>query len=327
MTTLTYRDALRHALRECLADDPSTFLLGEDVGRYGGAFGISRDLLREFGEDRIMDAPLEELGFVGAAIGAALSGMHPIVEIMTVNFSLLALDQLINNAATLRHMSNGQFQVPLVIRSATGAGRQLAAQHSHSWEGWLAHIPGLKIVAPATIDDARYMLKAALQDPNPVLVFENTNLFGMNDTLTDEITEVPLTGAAIRRQGQDLAIVTYGGSLPKAIEAATLLATEGISCEVIDLRCLRPLDDATVMTSVRRCGRALVIDEDWHSVSLASEIMARIMEQSFYDLDAPVARLTAADVPIPYAKHLEDAAIPSVPSIMQAAKEVLKNHD
>lgn len=327
MTEMTYRDALRLALRESLLDNSRVFLLGEDVGRYGGAFGVSRDLLREFGEDRIKDAPLSELGFVGAAIGAALSGLHPIAEIMTVNFSLLALDQLVNNAATLRHMSGGQFEIPLVVRSTTGAGRQLAAQHSHSWEGWLAHIPGLKIVAPATIDDARFLLKAALDDPNPVLIFENASLFGMTGSLSEGLTDVPLTGAAIRRQGHDLSLITYGGSVPKALAAAEMLAADGTSCDVIDLRCLRPLDDSTVMASVKRCGRALVIDEDWRSVSLASEISARIMEQAFYDLDAPVGRHTSRDVPIPYAKNLEDAAIPSAASIVRAAQEVLQSYD
>ena len=327
MSEMTYRDALRESLRECLAADEKVFLLGEDVGRYGGAFGISRDLLKQFGEAKIMDAPLSELGFVGAAIGAALSGLHPIVEIMTVNFSLLALDQIINNAATLRHMSGGQCAVPLVIRMTTGAGRQLAAQHSHSWEGWLAHVPGLKIVTPASVDDARFMLKAALEEPNPVLIFENMSLFGVTGTITPGVSQVSLAGATVLRRGSDLTIITYGGSVPKALKAADSLAQDGIDAEVIDLRSLRPLDDGTIMKSVRKCGRVLVIDEDWPSVSLASEIMARIMEQAFYDLDAPVRRVNAMDVPIPYAKHLEEAALPSVASIMQAAHEVLGHHD
>jgi pyruvate dehydrogenase E1 component beta subunit len=327
VSEMTYRDALRESLRECLATDDKVFLVGEDVGRYGGAFGISRDLLRQFGESKVMDAPLSELGFVGAAIGAALSGLHPIVEIMTVNFSLLALDQIINNAATLRYMSGGQCAVPLVIRMTTGAGRQLAAQHSHSWEGWIAHVPGIKVVAPATIDDARYMLKAALDDSNPVLIFENMSLFGMTGYISTGVSEVNLSGATVVRQGSDLSLITYGGSLPKALKASEILSKEGVHPEVIDLRCLRPLDDQTVMASVRKCGRALVIDEDWPTVSLGSEIMARIMEQAFYDLDAPVRRINSVDIPMPYAKHLEEAALPSVDTILKAAHEVLGHHD
>lgn len=327
VTEITYRDALRESLRECLAKDDKVFLIGEDVGRYGGAFGISRDLLKQFGDTKVMDAPLSELGFVGAAIGAALSGLHPIVEIMTVNFSLLAFDQLINNAATLRYMSGGQCQVPLVIRMTTGGGRQLAAQHSHSWEGWLAHIPGLKIVTPATIDDARHLLKAALNEPNPVLIFENMSLFGVTGTLSPEVDKVSLTGSKVIREGADITMITYGGSLPKVLQAADQLASGGIHAEVLDLRCLRPLDDEAILTSVRKCGRAMIVDEDWPSVSLASEVMARIMEQAFYDLDAPVRRVNSADVPMPYAKHLEDAALPNVASILRVAHEVLGHHD
>ncbi|ANX03594.1 alpha-ketoacid dehydrogenase subunit beta [Immundisolibacter cernigliae] len=320
--TLTYREAMRQALRQALADDPRVFLMGEDVGRYGGCYAVSKGLLEEFGQERIRDTPLSESAFTGAGIGAALGGMRPIVEIMTVNFSLLALDQILNNAATLRHMSGGQVSVPLVIRMATGAGRQLAAQHSHSLEGWYAHIPGLKVVAPATVTDARHMLAAALADPDPVIVFEHVMLYNAEGPL-DAVESVPLTGAAVRRPGKDVTLITYGGSLPKALAATEQLAADGIAAEVIDLRCLRPLDDATLMASVGKTRRAVIVDEGWRSGSLAAEISARIVEQAFYDLDAPPARVCSAEVPIPYPKHLEDAALPQVDGIVAAARGVL----
>jgi len=317
----TYREALRQALREALQRDPRVFLMGEDVGRYGGTYAVSKDLLEEFGAERIRDTPLSELGFVGVGIGAALGGMRPIVEVMTVNFSLLALDALINTAATLRHMSGGQFSVPLVLRMATGAGRQLAAQHSHSLEGWYAHIPGLKILAPATLEDARGMLWPALQDPDPVLIFEHARLYNLEGEL-DETGPVDIRAARVRREGSDLTLIAYGGTLGKALRAAEQLAGEGIAAEVIDLRVLRPLDDATILTSVRKTRRALVVDEGWRSGSLSAEIITRIVEQGFYELDAPPARLCSAEVPIPYAKHLEEAALPQVPAIVAAAHEL-----
>ena len=319
---ITYREALREALRVALAADPRVFLMGEDVGHYGGCYAVSKGLLAEFGEARIRDTPLSESAFTGAGIGAALGGLRPIVEIMTVNFSLLALDQILNNAATLRHMSGGQVSVPLVIRMASGAGRQLAAQHSHSLENFYAHIPGLKVIAPATVTDARHMLAAALADPDPVIVFEHVMLYNAEGEL-EPVDAVPLIGAAVRRPGNDLTLITYGGSLPKVLAAAEQLATDGIEAEVIDLRCLRPLDDATIMASVSRTRRAVIVDEGWRSGSLAGEISARIVEQAFYDLDAPPARVCSAEVPIPYAKHLEDAALPQVADIVAAARGVL----
>ena len=320
----TYREALRMGLREALLADERVFLMGEDVGRYGGTYAVSKGLLEEFGEARIRDAPLSESGFVGAGIGAALNGMRPIVEVMTVNFSLLALDQILNNAATLRHMSGGQLDVPVVIRMTTGGGRQLAAQHSHSLEGWYAHIPGLRVVAPATLEDARGMLLAALRDPDPVLIFEHALLLGMEGTLDASAGPVDLDHAAVRRPGSDVTLVTYGGSLPKALAAAAHLEPEGVGVEVIDLRSLRPLDDATLMASVRRTRRAVIVDEGWRSGSLAAEIMARILEQAFYDLDAPPARVCSAEVPVPYAKHLEEAALPQVADIVAAVRGVVR---
>ena len=322
-TELTYRDAVREAIRDAMRRDDRVFLMGEDVGHYGGCYAVSKGLLVEFGPERIRDTPLSESGFTGAGIGAAMAGMRPIVELMTVNFSLLALDQILNSAATVRHMSGNQFGVPLVIRMATGAGRQLAAQHSHSLEGWYAHIPGIKVLAPATVEDARGMLWTALQDPDPVLIFENVMLYNMTGKLAADAGPVNIDKAAVRRPGRDISLITYGGSLWKTLEAATVLAGENIDAEVIDLRSLRPLDDAAMMTSVAKTRRAIVIDEGWRSGSLSAEIGMRIVEQVFWELDAPIGRVCSAEVPIPYARHLESAAIPQVPNIVAAAKAVL----
>lgn len=326
MSTLSYREAVRAALRDALIRDERVFLMGEDVGAYGGCYAVSKGLLEEFGPERIRDTPLSESGFTGAGIGAAMGGMRPIVELMTVNFSLLALDQILNTAATIRHMSGGQFGVPLVIRMATGAGKQLAAQHSHSLEGWYAHIPGLKIVAPATLADARGMLWSALQDPDPVLLFEHVMLYNVRGELADDAGTVALEGAAVRRTGSDVSLITYGGSLVKTLEAANTLAAQGIEADVIDLRCLRPLDDATIMNSVGKTRRAVIVDEGWRSGSLAAEISARIIEQAFWSLDAPIARVCSAEVPIPYPRHLEQASLPQPEAIVAAAQSVLGSH-
>ena len=318
----TYREALREALRDAMTRDERVFLMGEDVGRYGGCFAVSLGLLEEFGPERVRDTPLSESAFVGAGIGAALGGMRPIVEIMTVNFSLLALDQILNNAATLLHMSGGQCSVPLVIRMTTGAGRQLAAQHSHSLEGWYAHIPGIKVVAPATLEDARGMLWTALCDPDPVLLFEHGSLYGMAGELADDAGPVDISTARVLRPGSDLTVIAYGGTVGKALDAADRLAAEGVDAEVVDLRVLRPLDDECVISSVVRTHRAVVVDEGWRSGSLSAEVSARITEQAFYDLDKPVARVCSAEVPMPYAKHLEDAAVPQVDDIVAACREL-----
>jgi len=319
----TYRDAVRDALHEALAGDPRVFLMGEDVGRYGGAYAVSKGFLEEFGPERIRDTPLSELAFVGTGIGAALGGLRPIVEVMTVNFSLLALDQIVNTAALYRHMSGGQFSVPLVIRMATGGGRQLAAQHSHSLENWYAHVPGIKVVAPATVDDARGMLGPALADPDPVVIFEHAMLYPSEGELSADWRSADIRSARVARAGRDVTLLSYGGSLWKVLEAAAVLAGDGIEAEVIDLRVLRPLDDATIMASVRRTRRAVVVDEGWRTGSLAGEIMARIMEQAFYDLDAPVARVCSEEVPMPYAKHLEDAALPQAAKVVAAVRSLI----
>lgn len=324
-TEITYREAVRESIREALLGDERVFLLGEDVGRYGGCYAVTKGLLQEFGPERIRDTPLSESGFMGAGVGAALGGMRPIVEIMTVNFSLLALDQIVNNAATIRHMSGGQFSVPLVIRMATGAGRQLAAQHSHSFECWYAHVPGLKVLVPGTIEDARFMLGMALLDPDPVIIFEHVMLYNETGILPNEAQPVPMEQAVVRRPGKDVSLITYGGSLGKVLSAASQLAGEGIEAEVLDLRCLRPLDTAAIVQTVARTHRAVVVDEGWRTGSLAGEISAIIMEQAFWQLDAPVARVCSKEVPIPYPHHLEQAALPQIPQILAAVRQVLEH--
>ncbi|MCA9988007.1 MAG: alpha-ketoacid dehydrogenase subunit beta [Anaerolineales bacterium] len=315
--TITYREAVREAIREALDRDERVFLLGEDVAWYGGCFAVSKGLIDEYGPERILGTPLSESGFTGAGIGAAMAGMRPIVELMTCNFSLLAADQIVNNAATVLHMSGGQFNVPLVIRFATGGGKQLAAQHSHSWEGWYAHVPGLKVLVPATLEDARGMLWPALEDPDPVLIFENATLYNLKGELPIEPVQVDIKKAKVRRTGNDITVITYGASLFKALEAAGILAQEGIDLEVIDLRVLRPLDDETYLASLAKTHRVLIVDEGWRSGSIAAEISARIVEKGFYDLDLPVERICTVEVPIPYASHMEQAALPQVADIVE----------
>jgi len=321
---MTYREACKQALRQALLADPHVFLMGEDIGRYGGCYAVTKGLLEEFGEERIRDTPLSESAFVGAGIGAAMAGMRPIVEIMTVNFSLVALDQIVNNAATIPYMSGGQFAIPLVIRMATGGGRRVAAQHSHSFEGWYAHIPGLRILTPATIEDARFMLIGALQDPNPVLIFEHVMLYNMEGDLRPEVNEVDIGLAKVRRAGRDVSLVTYGGSLFKTLQAADMLATEGIDAEVVDLRVLRPLDTKAIFESVSRTRRCVIVDEGWRSGSISAEIGMRIAEEIFFELDAPLRRVCGREVPMPYAPHLEDACLPQAEIIAATARELVR---
>ena len=318
----TFREAMREALAEALRTDERVFMMGEDIGAYGGCFGVTTGLLEEFGPERIRDTPLSESAFVGAGIGAALAGMRPIVEIMTSNFSLLALDQIVNTAAALQHMTGGQFHVPLVIRMTTGAGRQLAAQHSHSFDGWYTHIPGIRVLAPATVTDARWMLPTALADPDPVLIFEHGGLYNTSGSV-DAAAPVDIDRAELRREGTDLSLITYGGTLATTLAAAEELADEGVSAEVLDLRSLRPLDEAAILASVARTHRAVVVDEGWRSLSLSAEVSARIMEHAFYELDAPVGRVTSAEVPMPYSRHMELAAIPQVADVVAMARTTM----
>lgn len=325
-TTITYREALKQGLREALQKDERVFLMGEDVGRYGGAFAVSKGLLQEFGEERIMDVPLSESGFVGAGIGAAIAGMRPIVEVMTVNFALLPMDQIVNNAATLQHMSGGQINVPIVIRMGCGIGRQLAAQHSHSWEPLYAHIPGLIVLSVGTHEDARGMLLTALQSPDPVLLFEYTSMLNMESAIATDAGAVNINKAKVRRDGTVISIITYGMGVYKCLEAAEELAKVGIDAEVIDLRILRPIDEEIFLTSVAKTHRVLIVEDAWRSISISSEVSARIMEKAFYELDAPVQRLCGVEVPIPYPKHLEDASVPQKEDIINAVKKMM-NHD
>ncbi len=320
---MSYREASRSAMRDAMRADPRVFLMGEDVGGYGGAFAVSHGLLAEFGRDRILDAPLSESAFVGAGIGAAINGMRPIVEVMTVNFSMLAMDQVLNNAATLRHMSGGQVSVPLVVRMATGGGRQLAAQHSHSLEVWYAHIPGIRVLTPATVSDARGMLLAALQLADPVFIFEHATLYRRQDEIDEKAGPCDIDHAATRRAGSDVTLVSFSASVWKALEAADELAKDGIEAEVIDLRTLRPLDMATVLDSLRRTHRVVVIDESWRSYGVAAEVSARIMEEGFDELDAPVARVCSREVPMPYARQMEEAALPQPARVVDAVKSML----
>jgi pyruvate dehydrogenase E1 component beta subunit len=324
--TYTYREALKQGIREALQNDERVFLMGEDVGHYGGAFAVSKGLLEEFGEDRIMDVPLSEAGFVGAGIGAAIAGMKPIIEVMTINFSLLAMDQIVNNAATLQHMSGGQMNVPVVIRMGCGIGRQLGAQHSHSWEPFYAHIPGLIVLSVGTHEDARGMLRNALQSPDPVILFEYTVMLNLEREIPADLGIVDICKAKVLRKGKDISIITYGTGVYKCLEAADELATVGIDAEVIDLRVLRPLDDLTYLTSVTKTHRVLIVEDAWRSVSISSEVSARIMEKIFYDLDAPVQRLCGVEVPIPYPAHLEQGAIPQKNDIVNTVKKMI-HHD
>ena len=321
---ISYREALKQGIKEVLKNDERTFLMGEDVGHYGGAFAVSKGLLQEFGEERIMDVPLSESGFVGAGIGAAMAGMKPIVEVMTVNFSLLAMDQIVNNGATLLHMSGGQINVPMVIRMSCGIGRQLAAQHSHSWEPFFAHIPGLTVLSAGTHEDARYLLSAAMKSPDPVIIFEYTSMLNMENEIQENPARFDISKAKIRRDGKDISIITYGTGVYKSLEAAEELASIGIDAEVVDLRVLRPLDEATFLASVSKTHRALIVEDAWRSVSISSEISARITEKAFYELDAPIKRLCGLEVPIPYPAHLEDASVPQKKDIVNAVQKILK---
>lgn len=322
--TTTYREAMREAMSEAMRQDDRVFLMGEDVGRYGGCYAVSKGMLEEFGPERVRDTPLSESAFVGAGIGAALGGLRPIVEVMTVNFSLLALDQIVNTAALYQHMSGGQFNVPVVIRMTTGAGRQLAAQHSHSLEGWYAHVPGLKVLAPGTIEDARWMLAPALDDPDPVVIFEHAGLYNMEGERSDAGPQVDISSARIRQTGRDVSLITYGGSVPKAVDAARELDEQGISAEVLDLRVLRPLDKTAILNTVATTHRVVVVDEGWKTGGISAEIAAIIAEEALWELDGPIERVCSVEVPIPYARHMEQAALPQVASIVASAKRLVE---
>lgn len=325
MTELRMRDAIREALREEMLRDERVFLLGEDIGAYGGSYACTRGLLDEFGPERVRDTPISESGIVGMGVGAALAGFHPMVEIMTINFSLVALDQIVNNASKLHYMSGGQVHVPMVLRMASGGGSQLGATHSHSLEGMFAHFPGLLVVCPSFPADAKGLLKRAFREPNPVIFIEHTALYGLRGEVPDDPDHLVEFGrAAVVRAGADVTIVGYSGSVHQAWRAAGMLDAEhGLSAEVIDLRTLRPLDIATVLESVRRTNRAVIVEDDWKFGGFAGEIAAQIMEHAFDWLDAPVARVCGADVPMPYNRNLEYAALPSEEDVVEAVLAML----
>ncbi|MEP6871065.1 MAG: alpha-ketoacid dehydrogenase subunit beta [Anaerolineaceae bacterium] len=325
MPEMRMRDALREAIREEMLRDPDIFLLGEDIGAYGGSYAVTKGLLEEFGEDRVRDSPIAESGIVGAGIGAAMGGMHPMVELMTINFSFLALDQIVNNAAKLHHMSNGQINVPLVIRMASGGGSQLAATHSHSLEGLYAHFPGLKVVCPSNPADGKGLLKTAFRDQNTVIFIEHTANYGLKGEVPDDPNFLIEFGKAnVLREGSDVTIVGYSGSVHQALRAADmLLEQEKVRAEVIDLRTLRPLDMETVIASVKKTNRCVFVEDDWRFGGFAGELSAQVMEQAFDYLDAPVARVCSKDVPLPYNRDLEFAALPSEEDVVDAVLQML----
>ena len=323
MPTLTYRDALNQALREEMQRDANVFLMGEEVGVYQGAYKVSRGLLEEFGPQRVVDTPIAELGFAGIGVGAAMAGLRPVIEFMTWNFALLALDQIVNAAAKMLYMSGGQIPIPIVFRGPNGAALQLSSQHSQAWDSWLAHIPGLKVVAPATPADAKGLLKAAIRDNNPVIVLEGEMLYNVKGEVPAGEHVVPIGRAEIKREGTDVTLVCHSKTVTVALKAADQLAEQNVSAEVVDLRSLRPLDEAAILKSVAKTNRAVVVEEGWPLAGVGAQVVDIIQRDAFDQLDAPVQRVTQADVPMPYNKHLERAAKPSPEKVVAAARRVL----
>ena len=323
MPLITYRDALNQALREEMHRDDRVFLMGEEVGVYNGAYKVSKGLLEEFGEMRVVDTPITELGFSGVGVGAAMVGLRPIVEFMTWNFALLALDQIVNAAAKMLYMSGGQFRVPIVFRGPNGAALQLSAQHSQSWESWLAHIPGLKVVTPGTPYDAKGLLKSAIRDDNPVIVLEGEMLYNAKGEVPEEEYTIPLGVAELKREGSDCSIITSGKMALVAMQAADQLAKEGIKIDVVDLRTIRPMDVGAITASVKKTNRAVVLEEGWEVCGIGAQVVDYIQRDCFDDLDAPVVRVHQADVPMPYAKALERAAKPDLPKTIAAVRKVM----
>ena len=323
MPIITYRDALNAALREELQRDDRVFLMGEEVAVYQGAYKVSKGLLQEFGEMRVVDTPITELGFAGVGVGAAMVGLRPIIEFMTWNFALLALDQVVNAAAKLLYMSGGQYNIPIVFRGPNGAALQLSAQHSQAWESWLAHIPGLKVVAPATPYDAKGLLKSAIRDDNPVIVLEGEMLYNTKGEVPDEEYLVPLGKADLKREGDHCTIVAHGKMALVAMQVADQLAKEDIRCDVVDLRTIRPMDTEAIYESVRKTNRAVVLEEGWEMCGVGAQVADFIQRDCFDDLDAPVIRVHQEDVPMPYAKNLEKLAKPDAAKAIAAVKKVL----
>jgi pyruvate dehydrogenase E1 component beta subunit len=323
MPTITYRDALNQALREEMQRDPNVFLMGEEVGLYQGAYKVSRGLLEEFGAKRIVDTPIAELGFAGIGVGAAMGGLRPVVEFMTWNFAVLALDQIVNSAAKMLYMSGGQIPMPIVFRGPNGAALQLSSQHSQAWESWLSHIPGLKVVAPATPYDAKGLLKSAIRDNNPVIVLEGEMLYNNKGEVPEGEILIPIGQAEVKREGSHVTVICHSKTVTVALKAADQLASQNIAAEVIDLRTLRPLDDAAILSSVAKTNRAVVVEEGWPQCGVGAQVVDLIQREAFDQLDAPVLRVTQADVPMPYNKQLERIAKPSPEKVVAAARRVL----
>jgi pyruvate dehydrogenase E1 component beta subunit len=323
MALVTYRDALNQALREEMHRDPKVFLMGEEVGVYQGAYKVSRGLLQEFGERRVIDTPITEEGFAGVGVGAAMVGLRPVIEMMTWNFSMLAMDQIINGAAKMLYMSGGQFKIPMVVRGPGGAAHQLAAQHSQSLEGWFAHVPGLKVIAPSTPADAKGLLKAAIRDDDPVIFFEGETLYGSKGEVPEGEHVVPIGVAEVKREGGDVTIIAWSKMVNVALKAADALEQDGVSCEVIDPRTLRPLDARALLASVQKTNRCVIVEEGWEYAGIGAQLAYQIHRDAFSDLDAPVLRVTGADVPMPYAKNLEHMAMPDTGRVVEAVRQVL----
>jgi len=320
---LTYREALNQGLREEMRRDDRVFLIGEDVAYYQGAFKVSKGFLEEFGPRRVVDTPITELGFTGLAVGAAMAGLRPVVEVMTFNFAILALDQIVNHAAKIRYMSGGQVSVPLVIRGPGSAAHQLAAQHSQSLEAWFCHVPGLKVVAPATPHDAKGLLKSAVRDDNPVIFLEAQLLYPSQGEIEEGEHTIPIGEADVKRQGTDVTIIAYSKMLLVALDAAERLAQEGIQAEVVDPRTLRPLDIAALAASAKKTGRVVIVEEGWPFAGLGAQIAESLYRRVFDYLDGPIVRVTGRDVPMPYARNLEDAAVPDADRVVDAVHKVL----
>jgi pyruvate dehydrogenase E1 component beta subunit len=323
MAVITMREALNQAMKEEMRRDPSVFLLGEEVGQYQGAYKITQGMVQEFGEWRVRDTPIAEEAIAGIAVGAAFVGMRPIAEMMTFNFSILALDQIVNHAAKYRYMSGGQIRCPMVMRGPSGAAAQVAAQHSQAFESWFVHIPGLVVVMPSTPKDAKGLLKSAIRDDNPVIFMENEVLYNLKGEVPEEEFTIPLGLADVKRVGQDVTIVAWSRSTQFALQAAELLAKDGIEAEVVDPRTLRPLDEDLIFDSVRKTNRCVVVEEGWRYAGFGAEIADRVQRECFDSLDAPVIRVTAADVPMPYSRMLEKAFLPQPEKVVAAVHEVL----
>jgi pyruvate dehydrogenase E1 component beta subunit len=323
MAIITYREALNQALREEMSRDDRVYLMGEEVAVYNGAYKVSKGLLEEFGENRVVDSPIAELGFAGIGVGSAMAGLRPVIEFMTWNFALLAIDQVVNSAAKLLYMSGGQFNVPIVFRGPNGAALQLGAQHSQAFESWLAHIPGIKVVTPGTPYDAKGLLKSAIRDDNPVVFLEGEMLYNTKGEVPDGEYLIPLGKADVKREGTDCSIITSGKMVLVALQVADQLAKEGINVEVVDLLTIRPMDVEAIRASVRKTNRAVVLEEGWEVCGIGAQVVDYIQRDCFDDLDAPVLRVHQADVPMPYAKGLEKLAKPDVAKTIAAVKQVM----